>query len=61
MKSKKGVGFLVLCIMFVCTILVEATFTIATFDDPTEGSNTPLFTVDLTNDEISGGWADSLS
>jgi len=45
--------------MFVCTTLVEATSTIATFDDPAADSSTPLFTVDLNNDEITGGWADS--
>jgi len=59
MKSKKRVGFLVLCIMFVCTTLVEATLTIATFDDPAVDSTTPLFTVDLNNDEITGGWPDT--
>jgi len=59
MKSKKRIGFLVLCIMFVCTTLVEATLTIATFDDPAVNSTTPLFMVDLINDEITGGWADS--
>ena len=59
MKSKKGVGLLILCTMFVCTTLVEATLTIATFDDPAMDSSTPLFTVDLNNDEITGGWADS--
>jgi len=48
-----------LCIMFVCTTLVEATSTIATFDDPAADSSTPLFTVDLNNDEITGEWADS--
>ena len=56
MKSKKGIGFLVLCIMFVCTALVEATSTIATFDDPAGYSNATLFTVDLTNGTINGEW-----
>lgn len=58
MKSKIRVGFLVLCIMFVFTTLVEATLTmtIATFDDPAEDSTTELFTVDLTTDLITGGW-----
>ncbi len=59
MKSKKRIGFLVLCIMFVCTTLVEATLTIATFDDPAAGSTTPLFRIDLHNDLITGGWLDS--
>ena len=59
MKSRKGIWFLVLCIMFVCTTLVEATLTIATFDDPAVDSTTPLFMVDLDNDLITGGWLDS--
>ena len=59
MKSKKEVGFLVLCTMFVCTTLAEATLTIATFDDPAKDSSTPLFTVDLNTNFITGGWADS--
>ena len=59
MKSKKRIGFLILCIMFVCTTLVEATFTIATFDDPAVDSTTPLFMVDLHKDLITGGWLDS--
>ena len=58
MKSKKRIGFLVLCIMFVCTTLVEATLTIATFDDPAMDSSTPLFTVDLNTNFITGGWDD---
>jgi len=44
--------------MFVCTTLVEATLTIATFDDPAKDSNTPLFTVEFFN-RITGGWPDS--
>ena len=59
MKSKKRVSFLVLCTMFVCTTLVEATETIATFDDPAGGSDSAFFTVDLTNNLITGEWADS--
>ena len=59
MKSKKGIGFLVLCTMFVCTASAGAvTMTIATFDDPAVNSTTPLFTIDLTNDRITGGWSD---
>ena len=56
MKSKKGVGLLILCTMFVCTTLVEATLTIATFDDPAEDSDSAFFTVDLTNNLITGEW-----
>lgn len=56
MKSKKEVGLLILCTMFVCTNLVEATLTIATFEDPALDSSTPLFTVDLTNNRITGEW-----
>ena len=57
MKSRKRVGFLVLCIMFACTTFVEATLTIATFDDPAKNSSTPLFKVDLTTDpNITGEW-----
>jgi len=44
--------------MFVCATSVEATLTIATFDDPAADSTTPLFTVDLNNDLITGGWTD---
>ena len=58
MKSKKRVSFLVLCTMFVCTTLVEATLTIATFDDPAGDSDSAFFTVDLTTDPetINGEW-----
>jgi hypothetical protein len=56
MKSKKGVGLLILCTMFACTTFVEATLTIATFDDPAEDSDSAFFTVDLTNNLITGEW-----
>ncbi len=59
MKSKKRVGFLVLCIMFVCTTLVEATLTIATFEDPAENSSTPLFKVDFNTERITSEWDDN--
>ena len=32
--------------------------TIATFDDPTSDSSTPLFTIDLAANRITGGWND---
>jgi len=59
MKSKKGIGFLVLCTMLVCTASAGAvTMTIATFDDPAVNSTMPLFTIDLTTHFITGGWSD---
>jgi PEP-CTERM motif len=38
----------------------EASFTVATFDDPALSSATPLFTVDWTIKAVTGGWADGM-
>jgi hypothetical protein len=42
-------------------ILVDAkaSLTIATFADPSEDSNNPLFTVDFINKKLTGGWPDT--
>jgi hypothetical protein len=37
----------------------KASLTIATFDDPSEDSNNPLFVVDFINMKLTGGWADA--
>jgi hypothetical protein len=37
----------------------KASLTIATFADPSEDSNNPLFKVDFINMKLSGGWADA--
>jgi hypothetical protein len=45
-----SVGFL--------SVNAKASMTIATFDDPSTGSNDPLFTVDFTQNKFTGGWGD---
>ena len=42
-----------------CGLAQASTVTIATFADPANDSSTPLFTVDLNNNFITGGWLDS--
>lgn len=60
MKRLNGIGFLVMCVITLCTTWAGAvTSTIATFADPAADSTTPLFEVDLTNGFIRGGWDDS--
>ena len=58
MNLRKGFAFLVLCIMVTTlnTNLVKAatTSTVATFDDPAIDSTTPLFTIDLDDDVVTG-------
>lgn len=48
---------------FLVTVLmgsqVFASFTVGTFDDPALDGSTPLFALDLVNDQITGGWDDS--
>lgn len=37
----------------------KASFTVATFADPSGNSNNPLFTVDFTQMQLTGGWSDA--
>lgn len=37
----------------------QAGFTVATFSSPSSGSSAPLFTVDWSNNSVTGGWDDS--
>ena len=49
-------------VAFVAFLMVSpamASFTVATFADPSATSANPLFTVDLAANTITGGWADS--
>ena len=60
----KKVNFLTFVLLAVCTVgffsaSAEATFTVATFSDPSINSDNPLFTVNFTAMTINGGWADS--
>ncbi len=41
------------------SVNANASVTIATFADPSEDSNWPLFTVDFINNTINGGWDDN--
>lgn len=55
-------SFAILAIILVaipCGFAKADTITVATFADPSVASGNPLFTVDLVNDVITGGWADS--
>lgn len=55
------------CLLMVCVAVVlasgvaNASFTVATFADPSNNSNKPLFTVDWSTNTVTGGWADSES
>ncbi|MDD5063797.1 MAG: PEP-CTERM sorting domain-containing protein [Phycisphaerae bacterium] len=46
-------------VLLLCGSAQAVVVTIATFADPAVNKNTPLFTVDLVNDLITGGWDDS--
>lgn len=54
------------CVLLSCLIsivfasaAVAGSVTVVTFDDPALDSSTPLFQVDLVNNLLTGGWADS--
>jgi hypothetical protein len=55
--KKRFLIILVLAVGFI-SVNAKATMTIATFDDPSANSGNPLFTVDLQNNLITGGWGD---
>jgi hypothetical protein len=61
MLKKVTVNLLVAFIVVVlsCGLAQATTVTIATFADPAADGSTPLFTVDLAGDLITGGWDDS--
>jgi hypothetical protein len=51
------------CYVFLVLVLLisvssQASFTVATFANPSLGSSDPLFTVNWAGDTITGGWAD---
>jgi hypothetical protein len=48
---------LALSVVGFTSIDAKATFTVATFADPSNDSNNPLFTVDFTERTLNGGWA----
>jgi len=50
---------LVLLAIPTSTIASLVPITVAAFANPSPGSDNPLFTVDFTNDTISGGWTDA--
>jgi hypothetical protein len=56
-KMKKF-GWWVMCAA-VLAAPAMATTTVATFSDPSTGSGDSMFTLDLTADTLTGGWADS--
>lgn len=70
-KIKYGRKLIILKKTFIWSLLVAlpialsgglaqgSTVTIATFADPSMDASNPLFTIDLVNDHIMGGWADS--
>ena len=61
LMPKKASVLSLLLVLFValsCNV-AQATLTVATFSDPSQGSNETLFTVDIVNGVISGGWPDS--
>lgn len=49
----------VILVMLLCGSSQATTVTIATFADPAVNESMPLFTIDLVNDLITGGWADT--
>lgn len=49
----------VLLVILSCGLAQATPVTVATFADPAVDGNTPLFTVDLNNGVITGGWPDS--
>jgi hypothetical protein len=48
-----------LLVILSCSLAQATAVTIATFADPSMNANKPLFTVDIVNDLITGGWADT--
>jgi hypothetical protein len=45
-------------LVLLVSALSQASFTVATFANPSLGSSNPLFSVDWANGTITGGWAD---
>ncbi len=58
-KSFVSIILLMLIIVSFICIDAKATFTIATFADPSGNGEYPLFTVDFTNLTLNGGWSDA--
>ena len=58
MKKRSIIILLALAVGFI-SVNAKATFTIATFNDPSTDSSNPLFTVDYTQMKLTGGWADT--
>jgi hypothetical protein len=60
MLKKTFINLLVVFLVILsCGLAQAATVTIATFADPSKNAGKPLFTVDIVNDLITGGWADA--
>jgi hypothetical protein len=60
MLKKTFINLLVAFLVILSCGLAQATaVTIATFADPSKNAGKPLFTVDIVNDLITGGWADT--
>jgi hypothetical protein len=49
----------VVCLLLLAGLAQGTSVTVATFADPATGSSTPLFNVNTTGNQITGGWADS--
>jgi hypothetical protein len=59
MLKKAFINLLVVFIVILSCGSAQATVvTIATFADPAADGSTPLFAIDLVNDQITGGWDD---
>jgi len=59
MLKKTFISSLLIAILVILSCgLAQATVTIATFADPSEDSDNPLFTIDFSNMKLNGGWAD---
>lgn len=63
-EKKMKINRLLMVLLTILSIAVffgeaKASFTVATFADPSNNSSNPLFNVDFTTNTISGGWDDS--
>jgi hypothetical protein len=57
MKRRSLISILLALSVGFISVNAEATFTVATFDDPAIDGTTPLFTVDFTEMTLNGEWA----
>jgi len=59
MKIDRTIKLLIILSLFITAGVTKASFTVATFADPSNSNSNPLFNVNFTTQSLTGGWDDS--